>query len=413
MMWRTQPIDLERWIAEYCTSRYGAFPEPMREAWSLLRQTAYGPRGVPDSTRYMTRPNADAGCEAGPDLTAMRRIVNLYLDGAERFGRNPLYRRDLVDVTKRFLEECAADVLDRAMAAYEDRDAARFEAETTRYVELLQALDELLSALPEYRLSTWIAAARRWGRDAGSADLYEHNARMQVTVWGGPVLHDYARKEWSGLTAGFYAERWRRFFDELRRAMKTGGFDAAAWDKSIAEWELSWTRRTDLQEERPPADVVSFVRALMEKYRTIQESPPAPAGIAVGKPETVSGGTEGWHKPEFVVDGRASNRDAGWYASPYPQWLQIDLQAPATVGRVEIFTYWDGQRHYQYTVDASMDGQTWTRLVDMSRNTTPAARRGRSHTFPPTKARYIRVNMLFNSANVGVHLLEVRVFPPD
>jgi hypothetical protein len=32
------------------------------------------------------------------------------------------------------------------------------------------------------------------------------------------------------------------------------------------------------------------------------------------------------------------------------------------------------------------------------------------HTFAPTKARYIRVNMLKNSDNPAVHLVEVRAY---
>jgi hypothetical protein len=32
------------------------------------------------------------------------------------------------------------------------------------------------------------------------------------------------------------------------------------------------------------------------------------------------------------------------------------------------------------------------------------------HQFPAVSARYVRVNVLKNSANEGVHLVEVRVF---
>lgn len=40
--------------------------------------------------------------------------------------------------------------------------------------------------------------------------------RNQVTLWGPDgQIHDYARKEWGGLMAEFYAPRWEMFFKEL------------------------------------------------------------------------------------------------------------------------------------------------------------------------------------------------------
>jgi len=35
---------------------------------------------------------------------------------------------------------------------------------------------------------------------------------MQMTVWGGPDLHDYASKSWSGLVRDFDAMRWARYY---------------------------------------------------------------------------------------------------------------------------------------------------------------------------------------------------------
>lgn len=415
MMWREQPVDVDGWIGEYLACRYGDYPREMKAAWQLMRHCVYTAGGLPQfgsalSANYYRRPRIETGGEVGPHIGDLRRIVGLYLDCADRFGGNPLYQRDLVDIEKRFLEECAMGILHRVMTAYDTRDEKTLAVEARRYLELLADLDRLLDSQPPHRLSEWIRAARQWGPDAAAQDYYERNARTQVTIWGGPMLYDYAAKEWSGLTADFYAERWRRFFDELKRTVKAQDFDLAAWDKSIAAWEAKWTQRTDLPKSSPANDTVGLARALFKKYEKMAEEAPPPRGIAVGKPVTVSGGTERGHGPEFAVDGSAANRDFGWYASPYPQWLQIDLEQPADIGAATVYPYWDGQRHYQYTVELSMDGKEWTPAVDMSKNTRPATARGHAHTFTATKARYVRVNLLHNSANLGVHLIEVRVF---
>jgi hypothetical protein len=56
------------------------------------------------------------------------------------------------------------------------------------------------------------------------------------------------------------------------------------------------------------------------------------------------------------------------------------------------------------------DTNNLTQVVDATGNTTPESDQGRMHTFAPTKGRYIRVNMLKNSDNPAVHLVEVRAY---
>ena len=131
--------------------------------------------------------------------------------------------------------------------------------------------------------------------------------------------------------------------------------------------------------------------------------------LTTGKPVTVSGGTQPGHPPELAVDGLA-DRSSAWWGAPWPQWLQVDLQKVVRLGSIEVFTYWDSGRYYQYTVDVSLDGKKWTQVVDMSRNTKPATAAGDRHSIAPTDARYVRVNVLRNSANEGVHIAEIRVY---
>ena len=88
----------------------------------------------------------------------------------------------------------------------------------------------------------------------------------------------------------------------------------------------------------------------------------------------------------------------------------MDLQAVHNVDRVNLVTYWDGGRYYQYKVDLSTNGKDWTTVVDQSTNTTPATEKGYVDEFKPQPARYIRVTVLKNSANEGVHIVELRAY---
>ena len=102
-----------------------------------------------------------------------------------------------------------------------------------------------------------------------------------------------------------------------------------------------------------------------------------------------------------------------WGALNAPQWLQVDLQAPHMLDRINVYTYWDVRqyhRYYQYKVAVSMDGKTWTTVIDRSQNTNPATPLGYEDRFAPTQARYIRVTMSKNSINPAVHIVELRAF---
>lgn len=134
--------------------------------------------------------------------------------------------------------------------------------------------------------------------------------------------------------------------------------------------------------------------------------------LATNKRVVVSGGTQGAMRPENAVDGSTEN-GAAWHADPYPQWLQVDLGKVYSVGRVKLFTHYDGNRYYQYTIEVSGDGKSWKKIVNMADNVQPSSKDGDEHNFDPTSMRYVRVNMTNNSANSGVHINELMVFEAE
>ncbi len=150
----------------------------------------------------------------------------------------------------------------------------------------------------------------------------------------------------------------------------------------------------------PEREIVMTRQARMEQWKA--------HGIAVGCNATASH-SEGGHPPEMAVDG-ITTRESYWGATPYPAWWQVDLGEAKWIDRVRVITYWGQGRYYQYKVLVSEDGKKWTVVADMSENTKPATAQGVMHMFKPVKARYVRVEMLKNSANPGVHLVEVMVF---
>jgi alpha-N-acetylglucosaminidase len=381
----------------------------MEKAWDSITETIYRNSGIPTPV-YLRRPTF-GDRSAYPDPKKMRETVELFLECSDEFGKNDLYKRDLVDLMKHYLGDATFFSLQRVTNAWQDGDRRRLRKHAREYLRLLNDIDTLVGTRPEYRLSKWINDARRWGKDTGEADFYEKNARLQLTVWGSTILFDYARKEWSGLVSDFYIPRFEEYFSTLAET-DPEKFSQDEWSKTIAQWELDWCDKTGIPRDKRSRDSVDIAKKLFKRYKDWPEEwgPYSPAmGIAVGKPVTISGGTVHNHEPERAVDGNSWHVDSSWHAAPVPQWICIDLEKQEKIDRVHVFNRWANE-YYQYTVETSVDGESWTMVADMSKNETISTSTGDLHKFDPVKARYVRVTILHNSANPGIHLVEVRVF---
>lgn len=109
-----------------------------------------------------------------------------------------------------------------------------------------------------------------------------------------------------------------------------------------------------------------------------------------------------------AVDGEV-DIDTYW-GSRGPASAIVDLGNVTNLQAINLFTFWDGRRYYQYTVDVSVDGKNWKQVVDRSANTEKSVPDGQLSFFEETSARYVRVNMLKNSANPAVHIVEIRLY---
>ncbi len=401
MMWRQHKPDMKAWLKDYVESRYGAAPEAAMSAWGIIYAQVYGQdlnwyraawRGRPRTNVQGTSPYNAAQLES-----AVRDLVKV----APQFKSNPLFQRDLVDITKTWLG-VLADA--RLAGALKNRkaDLPLSLSEEKRFFEILDSIDAVMACRPEHRLSTWISDSLKWGKTPTEKILMEQNARTQVTIWG-DGLYDYANKEWAGLTKDFLAQRWHVFFDSLRKGKTI----------STAEWEDSWTKsRTPIRETRP-SDVEKVTLSILGKFggesETVKQSQLtlAEMGLAYHKPVRSSGKWEENHKPSIIVDG-----DSGgdyWASAPAPQWVEIDLEKQTEIKTIELYPYCDDDREYGYKVEISTDGKTYSKVGE---GKGPATDTGYVISLAPVSTRFIRVTMLSNSANQSVHLHEVRVFGP-
>jgi hypothetical protein len=131
--------------------------------------------------------------------------------------------------------------------------------------------------------------------------------------------------------------------------------------------------------------------------------------LTTGKPTDSSGGKNQAEPSSNAADGWVDIAKY-WGTTPSPQWWQVDMQSEYEIDRIRVFPYWDGSRYYQYTIEVGTETNKLVQVVDASSNTEVETDQGRMHQFAPTKTRYIRVNVLKNSANRAVHLVEVRAY---
>lgn len=87
-------------------------------------------------------------------------------------------------------------------------------------------------------------------------------------------------------------------------------------------------------------------------------------------------------------------------------WIQVDLGKVEEISRLNVVNFWDNYRYYQFNVEGSVDGKDWTMLWDFSKNTEKASAQGYEYALKGSKARYLKLNVLFNSANPGLHVVE-------
>lgn len=414
IMWRTEPVNLESWLHDYCIRRYGSCPDEVAKAWSILERTLYRNQWR-NKAVYANRPLPSPVPRTVSKWTPgeAQECVRLLISAADRLGGSDLFRRDLVDILEQYLSDAAGAMLPGINLAYETGDRAALLRRTNDFISLLHDLDRLIATRPEYRLSHWINSARKWGTTEAERDLYEKNARMIITVWGGTLAPDYAWKGWTGLLTEFYIGRWKMLFEEMKRSLGSR-FDPD-WIGKVSAWETRWALTPGEVREAPAGDTLAVAFEIMERYGDWPDRYPVMSvfepGIAVGKPVTASSSAGEESGPENAVNGDSDGRQRRWTSGPSsPQWLKIDLEEVLIVGGVLVHPYWDWTRHYQYVVEVSLNGVYWTEVADMTNNTIPATSLGHRHEFEPLEARYVRVTMFPEGADSDVQLVEVRVY---
>ena len=277
--WRPARFDKDEWLKNYTVARYGKADKAVQDAWLLLSNTIYNcpakntQQGTHESV-FCGRPDYDdyqvsSWSEMEPYYKpeAIIRAAGIMLSAADRFKGNNNFEYDLIDIVRQAVAEKGRLVYPIMIDAYKAGEKELFAASSQRFLDLILLQDKLLAARPEFKVGTWIEKARNLGTTPEEKDLYEWNARVQVTTWGNRVaadeggLRDYAHKEWNRLSRDFYYNRWKVWID--RQKAQLNGAPVKAID--FYAIEEPWTKQTNPYSSQAEGDVIEVAKEVYAK----------------------------------------------------------------------------------------------------------------------------------------------------
>jgi len=235
--WRETKIDKHEWIKQYTKARYGKSSSNIDKAWQILVDGIYNcPRGNnqqgPHESIFCGRPsfnNFQASSWSKMcnyyDPTSTEEAARLMITEAEKLQGNNNFEYDLIDILRQAIADKARIVYTHTIADFNCFDKKRFASDKTEFMRLLDLQDKLLASRSEFRVGHWTEQARKIGSTEFEKNLYEWNARVQITTWGNRYcantgkLRDYAHKEWNGLLKDFYRPRWEAFWTILEKEL--------------------------------------------------------------------------------------------------------------------------------------------------------------------------------------------------
>lgn len=232
--WRPQKFTKEEWLKDYVFARYGIRDDKIEQAWMILANSIYNcPFGNnqqgPHESIFCGRPTLNnfqasswSKMQNYYDPTVTAEAAALMVDVADKYRGNNNFEYDLVDMVRQAVSDEARIVYNRTVADFKSFDKRSFACDSKRFLDLLLMQDSLLGTRSEFRVGRWIQQARKQGNTPEEKDLYEWNARVQITTWGNRTcaddggLRDYAHKEWNGILRDFYYMRWSAYWKTLQ-----------------------------------------------------------------------------------------------------------------------------------------------------------------------------------------------------
>lgn len=234
--WREQKVAVKDWITEFVKYRYGSNNDTLQQAWQIFFQTVYRSfpelDGLPENI-FCARPgwniqhvSAFGKRKRNYDTAWFAAGVRSFLSTFTSMSGSETWLIDAIDLSRQVLANKGDVIYNKMESAYSQKDSVLFRKTANQFLNLILLDDSLLSLNKNFRLDSWLDAARSLGKTSYEKGLFEKNAREQVSFWGSDnpstKLHEYANKDWNGLLKTLYFQRWKMFIEQAYQQIRTG-----------------------------------------------------------------------------------------------------------------------------------------------------------------------------------------------
>lgn len=186
---------------------------------------------------------------------------------------NELFKHDVVDVTRQFLQNKIELIYPQIKDAFTAKDLKKLTKIQIIFESILNDLDDILQTNEHFLLGKWIKSARSIASNELEELLYEYNARNQITMWGpnGQIV-DYAYKQWAGVVRDYCLPRWQLLFHELADSIenKNGKFsDSKCRQKIFKQIEEPFSVAHKEYNDEADGDTIVIARKILQKYKSL------------------------------------------------------------------------------------------------------------------------------------------------
>lgn len=197
----------------------------------------------------------------------MQTPVDLIVD-------NELYKHDLIDVTRQFIQNKIELLYPRIQMAFSEKSIDNLQTLRKTFEAMLTDLDEALETSDQFLLGKWLTSAKALATNQLEEQQYEYNARNQITIWGpNGEISDYAHKQWNGIVSDYCLPRWQLFFSELEQSIvkNKGKFsDSKCRQKIFRQIEEPFTVSNKEYTAAVQGDTIELSRKILQKWKGIK-----------------------------------------------------------------------------------------------------------------------------------------------
>lgn len=154
------------------------------------------------------------------------------------------------------------------------------------------------------------------------------------------------------------------------------------------------------------SNLITEMTAAEAKPESIFGDPPEDATMVKVTAKSVQ--TSDGHYPWKAIDGDEKTRWTG-DGPAMPNWLQLEFQKPTTITGATVL--WEKREQwYQYKIESSLDGESWTLAFDGSKNLN---RTDSEDRFVAEEIKYLRVTVLKQEKDLWPAMWEIKLTGSD